>query len=275
LTQPGNRGSWAAAAERLDSFATGERPVALAGVAEEILSVARLLAGQPRLRRALTDPARTGADRADLLGQLLDGKVSEDTAGLMRLLVDGRWSSGAELLGATERLGVEALLATADSAGDLSDVEDELFRFGQIVNGDHQLAAALGNSTAPPAQRRQLLGMLLEGKANPTTLRLAEVALHGFGGRTFAHSVARLVELAAERRDRQIAYVTAASPLTDEQERRLGAALAQRYGRQIDLKVTVSPDVLGGLSVRVGHDLYDGTVLRRLNQARAALAGPA
>jgi F-type H+-transporting ATPase subunit delta len=273
--QPVNRGSWVVVAERLESFATGERPVPLAGIADEILTVARVLAGQPRLRRALTDPARTGADRSALLGGLLDGKVSEDTATLLRLLVDGRWSSGAELLTATERLGVEALLASADSAGDLSEVEDELFRFGQIVNGDHQLAATLANSTVPPARRRELLHLLLDERANPATLRLAEVALEGFGGRTFLHAVSRLVELAAERRDRQVAYVIAASPLTDEQERRLGAVLARRYGRQVDLKVTIEPEVLGGLSVRIGHDLYDGTVLRRLNQSRAALAGAA
>ena len=35
----------------------------------------------------------------------------------------------------------------------------------------------------------------------------------------------------------------------------------------------VDPKVLGGASVRIGHDLYDGTVSRRLNQTRAALAG--
>ena len=45
------------------------------------------------------------------------------------------------------------------------------------------------------------------------------------------------------------------------------------YGREVDLKVTVDPAVLGGVSVRIGHDLYDGTVSRRLNQTRAALAG--
>jgi F-type H+-transporting ATPase subunit delta len=35
----------------------------------------------------------------------------------------------------------------------------------------------------------------------------------------------------------------------------------------------VEPGILGGMSIRVGHDLYDGTVLRRLTETRAALAG--
>jgi F-type H+-transporting ATPase subunit delta len=271
--QPMNRESYAAAAERLDTFATGERPVPLAGIADEILSVADLLERQPRLRRALSDPARSGEDRAELLGSLLEGKAAEDTVTLLRLLVAGRWSSSGELLNATERLGIEALLASAASAGELAEVEDELFRFGQVVAGDSELAAAMGNSSVPVPQRGSLARMLLEGKAHSATIRLAELAVRGFGGRGFAGSLTRLVELAAERRDRQIAYVTVASPITEEQERRLGDRLSHLYGRTVEVKILVRPDILGGVSVRIGHHLYDGTVLRRLLETRVALAG--
>lgn len=268
-----SRESYAAAAERLETLATGERPVPLAGVADEILAVAALLAQQPRLRRALSDPSRGGEDRAGLLGSLIEGKVAEDTATLLRILVAGRWSSSGELLDAVERLGIEALLASADSAGELAEVEDELFRFGQVVAGNNQLSAALGASSAPYGPRSELAHSLLEGKARPATIRLVDLALRGFGGRNFAGSLSRLVELAAERRDRQIAYVTVAVALSDAEEQRLGARLSQMYGRQVDLKVTVDPAIIGGMSVRVGHDLYDGTVARRLAQARGALAG--
>jgi F-type H+-transporting ATPase subunit delta len=199
--------------------------------------------------------------------------VGEDAEALLRLLVAGHWSTSTELLNAVERLGAEALLASADAAGDLAEVEDELFRFGQVVNGNNDLAAALGTSAAPVAQRSELARELLEGKASSATVRLVELALRGFGGRNFAHSLTRLVELAAERRDRQVAYVTVAKALTDSEESRLGARLAQIYGRQVALKVSVDPKILGGVSVRIGDDLYDGTVLRRINESRIALAG--
>jgi F-type H+-transporting ATPase subunit delta len=251
---------------------TGERPVPLAGVGDEILAVAALLERQPSLRRALSDPSRSGSDRAGLLDVIVDGKVAEDTAALLRTLVAGRWSRPTELLTNMERLGVEALLASADSAGELSDVEDELFRFGQFVDGNVELAAALGSSTTPPARRAELARSLLEGKVSAATLRLVDVALRGFGGRTFSASLARLVELAAERRERQIAYVTVASPLSAEQETRLAARLSQLYDREVEVKVSVDPEVLGGVSVRVNHDLYDGTVSRRIHAARSGLA---
>src|SRR5258705_11558471 len=133
-----SRESYTAAVERLDGLVAGGDAVRLTGVADEILSVALLLSKQPRLRRALSDPSRRADDRAGLLGSIIDGKVSEDAATLLRTLVGGRWSSSAELLTAAERLGVEALLASSQSAGELAEVEDELFRFGQVVDGDNE-----------------------------------------------------------------------------------------------------------------------------------------
>jgi F-type H+-transporting ATPase subunit delta len=244
----------------------------LAIVGDEVLSVARLLAKQPRLRRALTDPAGLGEDRAALIGSLVAGKVIGDTEDLLRVLVNGRWSSGTDLLDAMERLGAQALLGSAEAAGELADVEDELFRFGQVVDGNDQLAATLGSSSAPVDGRKALARSLLEGKARPATVRLAELAVDGFGGRNFATGLTKLVELAAERREREIAYVTVAAPLSEADEHRLADRLSQIYGRAVELKITVEPQVLGGMKVKIGYDLYDGTVLRRLTETRTALA---
>jgi F-type H+-transporting ATPase subunit delta len=271
--EPVSRVSYADAVERLNALATGDRPVPLAGVADDLLAVARLLNGEPRLRRALADPGRSGPERAGLLDALVAGKVADDAQELLRLLVSGHWSSSIELLDSTERLGVEALLASAESAGDLSEVEDELFRFAQIVDANAPLAAALGTSTVEPARRAQLIATLLRGKARPATIRLAEVALQGLGGRNFAASLSRLVELAAGRRNRDVAYVTVAVSLTDADADRLAATLSRMTGRQVSIKVSVDPTIVGGMSVRIGSDLYDGTILRRLRETRADLAG--
>jgi len=270
--QAASRESYAVATERLDTYARGAEPAKLSATGDDLGSVAALLRREPRLRRALSDPARSGEDRAALLGTLLGERVSADTRELLGVLVAGRWSAPSELLDATERLGVEALLASADRAGELGEVEDELFRFGQVVAADPGLSSVLADANSPLARRAELTGSLLSGKANPVTIRLVEMALAGFGGRSFSAGMTRLVELAADRRDRQVAYVTVAAPLADDEERRLGAKLAELYGREVTVKQTVDPAVLGGMSVQVGSDLYDGTILRQLTDTRNALA---
>lgn len=270
--QAASRESYQAAAEHLETYVRGAEPLAVANAAAGVLSVATLLRREPRLRRALAEPARSAADRAGLLGVMLRGEIDAEALDLLATLVAGRWSAPSELLDGAERLGVEALLASADSAGDLGEVEDELFRFGQVVAGQSALSNALADPVAPIERRAALVRELLADKAHPVTVRLVEVALSGFGGRSFSGALTRLVELAADRRDRQVAYVTVAAPLSDEEERRLGASLSAIYGREVSVKQTVNPEVLGGVSVRVGSDLYDGTVLRRLNESRNALA---
>jgi F-type H+-transporting ATPase subunit delta len=267
-----SREAYAAATERLVAATLKATAPQLATVADEILSVAGVLRAQPRLRRALTDPSRSGAERAELLRSLLSGRVTQVTVDVLGTLVAGRFSTPGELLDATERLGAEALLTSADREGILGDVEDELFRFGQIVAGDPDLAVTLSDPGAPVERRAKLVHDLLKGKVRLATGRLIEVALEGFGGRSFEGSLTRLVEATAAKRDREVAYVTVAKPLTDGEEQALSGKLAGMYGRPVSLKVVVNPSVLGGVSVRVGSDLYDGTILRRLNAAKQAFA---
>ncbi|MFY1651983.1 F0F1 ATP synthase subunit delta [Solwaraspora sp. WMMB762] len=268
-----SRESYAAVTERLVGYVAGAAPTAVATTADEILSVADLLRRQPRLRRALADPARPADDRTGLLRGLFEGKIGADSLDLLDAVVAARWSAPSELLDATERLGVDTALAGAESAGELAEVEDELFRFGKIIDGDPQLGAVVGDVAVPADRRVELVRTLLTGKALPATVRLAEQAVRGFGGRSVGAGLGRLVELAAARRDRQVAHVTVAAPLTQPEEQRLGATLAEMYGREVSVKLTVDPAVLGGMSVRIGSDLYDGTVRRRLIDTRKALAG--
>lgn len=285
-----NREAYQPAAEQLGSLAGTATPEVLLGISEEVLAVGRLLGREPRLRRALADPARAGEERVGLLGSVLSGKISDDVLALVSALVTGRWPTASNLLDAVERLGVDAVLASAERADELAEVEDELFRFAQVVDGSPELAAVLGDPMAPLERRESLVDDLLgfrpaasgaEGagatgsggaKAHIVTVRLIKVALTGFGGRGFAASLSRLVEMTAARRERQVAYVVSAVPLTDQEEARLGARLAQMYGREVSLKIIIDPKIIGGLSVQVGSDLYDGTVLRRLTEIRGALA---
>jgi F-type H+-transporting ATPase subunit delta len=259
-----NREAYGAATDKLAEFSASADVAGISKAAEEILAVADLLRREPRLRRALADPGRSGAEHSELISSVLTGKVGDGTVGLIAALVSGRWSGPGALLDGTERLGVDALLSAADRGGELADVEDELFRFSQIVSG--------GDSTTPVASRVELVKDLIQGKVKAATLSLAQLAVAGFGGRRFDSSVNRLVELAAAKRDRSVAHVTTAVPLTDAEEERLAARLAELYGRGVSLKVDVDPRIIGGMRVQVGADLYDGTVSRRLAEAKTALA---
>jgi len=63
-----------------------------------------------------------------------------------------------------------------------------------------------------------------------------------------------------------------AIPLTDAQRDRLTAALVAAYGHDVHLNIVLDPQVLGGISVRIGDELINGSVASRLAELRRDLA---
>ena len=239
-----NRGSYADAADKLTADTGTATAAQLATVADEILSVAGLLrARAPAAARADRPVARPAPTGPSLLRSLLAGKLAAGHRRRPDHAGGGPVESADRAPGrhraARRRRGAAF---GADKAGKLADVEDELFRFGQIVSGTPELAVTLSDPGAPTDRRVKLVEDLLKGKAQPATLRLVEVALEGFGGRSFESSLTRLVELTAAKRDREVAYVTVAKPLDDAEEQRLAAKLSDIYGRPVSLKIDVDPN---------------------------------
>src|ERR687889_338715 len=99
-----------------------------------------------------------GSSRASLASaeerlETLPGQVVDLVAGLAR----SRWAQARDLADALEQLAVTALMAAAESENRLDRVEDELFRFGRVVNADAQLRTALADRRASTERRTQLL----------------------------------------------------------------------------------------------------------------------
>jgi F-type H+-transporting ATPase subunit delta len=257
----------------LDDFIDSADPADLDRMAGELFSTVALLDGEAGLRRALADPAAEPDRRSALLERLLGDRVGDATMRLLRPLVRSRWSRPGDLADAAEQLFRRAALGVAERSDTLDDVEDELFRFGRILDGQPRLRQALEDRTAEPERRLALLDRLVADRVQPTTRRLLEQAVRAPRGRTLDRSVGELVELAAARRQRYVAVVTAAAPLTEGQERRLADILARIYGRPVSIQVSVDPAVLGGLVVEVNDEVIDGSVLSRLTRVRQELAG--
>ena len=272
LTRPAS-GLLERAKDRLTSTPRAASGSDLTGLADELFAVARLLDGQPSLRRALSDPSGKPDDRAGLARRLLSGKVSDATLELVEAMARQRWSRPLDLVEAAETLGVEAALDAADAEGQLDGVEDELFRFGRIVAGDPDLSRVLSDRSGSAKGKAGLLERLLAGKVSPVTALLLRNVLTASHLGHADTAIERLSESASARRGRSVAFVTTAVALTDAQEQRLTAILGRLYGRTIGLQVTVDPDVLGGLVIRVGDEVIDGSVVHRLEAAGRRLTG--
>ena len=68
---------------------------------------------------------------------------------------------------------------------------------------------------------------------------------------------------------REVAEVRSAVALTDDQTQRLADSLKQATGKDVDVRVTVDPSVLGGIVTTIGDTVIDGSVRSRLAQVKS------
>jgi F-type H+-transporting ATPase subunit delta len=244
-----------------------------AEVSEGLYAVAALLDREPSLRRAFADPASSPDSRVGLAQSLLGEQLAPLPLGVVRELVQERWSDPNDLRTAVETLAANAALRAAEGEGKLDDVEDELFRFARLLEREPQLRAALTDPGLPDGRKVALLRSLLGRQAQPTSVRLIEIAVTRSHGQSLEGALDDLSQLAARRRARYVAQVRTAIALTPEQEQRLSTSLARIYGHDVQLQVDVDPSVLGGVEVRVGDEVLDGTVARSLARVRRTVVG--
>ncbi len=164
-----------------------------------------------------------------------------------------------------------ALFEIARAEGTLDEVEDELFRFARSYESSDELHKALTDDMIPAAKRQSIVEDLLGGKATPTTVQLVSLVVAGGRARDLPAIIDRLVQRAAASKDSEVAEVRSAVALSEDQQDRLRAALANATGRTVSLKVVVDPAVLGGIVATVGDTVIDGTVRAHLDQLMSRL----
>ncbi|MDT3445259.1 MULTISPECIES: F0F1 ATP synthase subunit delta [unclassified Pseudofrankia] len=241
-------------------------------IGADLRAVADLLGADLTLRRAFADPSVAPGARETLADRLFAARLGEDSLAVVKSAVARRWTRPLDLRLGLIELSVEALLVDAETAGALDEVEDELFRFGRILDRNPQLSLALTDPAAPAPAKEALVERLLTGRAHPVTVRLAKQAVADREFGDLSRRLEQFSRIAAARRDRVVAVVRTAVSLDGDQLTRLRTALSRYFGREIQVQTDLDPSVLGGVVVRVGDEVVDGSVLRRLAAARQALA---
>ncbi|MGP9693282.1 F0F1 ATP synthase subunit delta [Brachybacterium sp. AOP25-B2-12] len=246
--------------------------VPLEQTADELFSVARAIDDSNQLIRLLSDGGRPADVKRAAAQELFGSRVSAPVLAIVLDVVAHRWSQQVDIIDALERLGFVALLTRAENEGHLERVEEELFQLSRLIETTPALSTVLDDARERPLERAAIINRLLVGKVDPVTLRLARQAVTRSEDVRPARRVLDLAEFASERRRRLLAVVSTARPLSPAQTERLSAVLTRIYGRAVQINSEITPDVVGGLRIQVGDDLFDATVLARLAKARERVA---
>ncbi len=268
-----SRESLDATVERFDQVVADLDADALSELADELASVVRLLAREPILTRHLADPSDDHAPKLRMVERLFGGKLAAPALEVLKVAACGRWSADSDLIDGLEHVARLALLARADRENQIDEVEEQLFRFGRILDSQPRLGTLLGDFTTPVEGRVDLLKNVLshaEG-VNPITAALLTQTIGLLRGGRADDAVRALAALVVARRGEVVAHVEAAAPLSDSQRTRLSEVLSRIYNHPVSTQLQINPEALGGLSISVGDEVVDGTLASRLAAAKTRL----
>lgn len=165
----------------------------------------------------------------------------------------------------------QAMLSVARFENRLTDIEDEVFQFARTVEASEELRMALTDPALPLGRKLGIIEDLLGQRALQTSVALVTLVVTAGRAGDLSAITDRFVELAAAERSEAVAEVRSAIPLDDDQKERLAAALAQRTGKRIEVKVIVDASVLGGISTRIDDTVIDGSIRHRLDQLKETI----
>ena len=265
-----SRQSLLAARTALDAAVKGVDAQSASSLSTELFFIANVLGSNIAVRRALTDPSRDAQAKGAFIKDLLTSKVGAAALGLLTEISALRWSGAKDLVQVIEQLAIEAEASAANISGELDRVEDEIFTAATAFAGSSELRKAV---TSDATNAKAALVAEVLKNASSSTVKLVSQMVNAWRGRSIEAAFADYQWALAARRNRVIALVRVATPLSQAQLDRLTTSLTSKVGQPVRINIEIDPTVLGGVSVKFADEIVDGSVSNRLAGAARALAG--
>ena len=173
--------------------------------------------------------------------------------------------------GVAERYA-SALFEVASDANEIAAVERDLDAFAALIAESPELKRLVRSPVFSAADQARAVAAIL-AKAEIGGLVANAIKVTAANRRLFIvpDMIVAFKRLAAKERGEVAAEVTSAEPLSDSHVAELKAALKASLGKDVALAATVDPSLIGGLIVRVGSRMIDGSLRTKLNSLKLAM----
>ncbi|HHW43870.1 MAG: F0F1 ATP synthase subunit delta [Thermoanaerobacteraceae bacterium] len=175
------------------------------------------------------------------------------------------------LKGAVGARYAEALYDLATAAGLVDQVEQELKTVDRIIKESPDLQKVLYHPRITPADKKDVLKGLFAGKIAPVTENFLFLLVDRQREAFLGDIVDHFSQMANRARNIVSARVASAVELSKEEKKKLGEVLARITGKKVQTTYNVDPALLGGVVVRIGDRVIDGSLRTRLATLREHL----
>ena len=172
------------------------------------------------------------------------------------------------LISTIARRYAEALYEAAKDAGLTREIGEQLEQLLRVLKTDRELDLAFRSPALTAGRRRQLLEECFQGELHPFVLNLCQLLWTKGRENSLPSVVTAYRQLLRKDEGLLTAEAVSASNLTEEQLAPLRQALEKRFGQPVIIEMKVDRSLLGGVRVRVGNTVLDGSVRGHLQALR-------
>ena len=167
-----------------------------------------------------------------------------------------------------------ALLEIATAKGEGDAYADQLAEFANALEADRQLRVFFESPKISPSDKKAVLEKSLGSQLSPEVFNLLRLLIDKGRQDLFIEIADTFEELLDEARGRHHVEIISPQPLSEGAKNNLIALLQSRLGGEIVPEESTDPEMLGGMVVRIGDTVVDGSLRTKLKHVREAMTAP-
>ncbi|MFZ5641406.1 MAG: F0F1 ATP synthase subunit delta [Bacillota bacterium] len=172
---------------------------------------------------------------------------------------------------AVARRYAQAFFAIAREKNQLDQLEKELQQVVETINSNSELKILMNHQLVDPRDKKAMVNEVFSGALSETTVNFLNFVIDKYRITYLQEIYEAFVVYANEARNIADAQVRSAAALSDEDLKALEQRLVKVTGKNIRLSNEVDPSLIGGVVVRIGDKVIDGSLFRRLGRLKENL----
>jgi len=165
----------------------------------------------------------------------------------------------------------EAFFSIARDTNKIDEYQQELEKIVATIKETDQLEEYLTHLLIPAKDKKELIGQIFAGQVSPLTLNFVMMIIDKRRGNYIGVITEKYRDMADESRNIAKAELVAAREIPEDEIKSLAEKLSASSGKTVQLVVKVDPSLLGGIKIRMGDRIIDGTVAKKLEMMKSQL----
>ncbi|XID91150.1 F0F1 ATP synthase subunit delta [Paenibacillaceae bacterium WGS1546] len=165
----------------------------------------------------------------------------------------------------------KALFQAARDKGLVAETETQLKLIVDVIEGNDDVRAFLVAPNITLETKKQTLYQAFGAEASPIVLNAVYLLIERGREGELAAVLEAYLQVAGEALGRTDAHVISPTPLSAEEQAKLADKFGALLGKKVRITNTVNPELIGGVTVRIGDTLYDGSLKGKLERLEKTL----